>query len=85
MSVATNMRIVPARQGLNWLVNGWRLFKRTPGAWLALVAVYWLLVTLLNEVRYAGPLAATVLLPAFSVSFMNISAEAAAGNRLLIT
>jgi len=84
MNPSTNMRIVPARQGMAWLVNGWRLFKRTPGTWLALVAVYWLLVTLLNEVRYAGPLAATVLLPAFSVSFMNISADAAAGNKLLI-
>ncbi len=38
--------------------------------WLFLVFTYWIAVALLGQIRYLGPAASTVLLPAFSVSFM---------------
>ena len=31
------MRIVPARNGLAWLLRGWNLFRRNPGAWVMLM------------------------------------------------
>jgi hypothetical protein len=64
------MRIVPARNGWSWLVKGFALFRKNPPIWLFLVFTYWLAVALLAQIRYLGPAASTVLLPAFSVSFM---------------
>src|SRR5580765_2816761 len=64
------MRIVPARNGWSWLVKGFALFRKNPAMWLFLVFSYWLAVALLGQIRYVGPATSTVLLPAFSVSFM---------------
>ena len=64
------MRVVAARNGWNWLVRGFALFRKNPPMWLFLVFTYWLAVALLGQIRYVGPAASTVLLPAFSVSFM---------------
>lgn len=64
------MRIVPARNGWLWLIKGFALFRKSPAMWLLLVLTYWIAMVLLGEIRYAGPVLSTVLLPAFSVSFM---------------
>ena len=64
------MRVVAARNGWTWLVRGFALFRKNPPMWLFLVFTYWLAVALLAQIRYVGPAASTVLLPAFSVSFM---------------
>src|SRR2546423_1197717 len=36
-------RAVPAARGWNWIAEGWELFRRQPGAWIALVIVALLL------------------------------------------
>jgi hypothetical protein len=64
------MRVVPARNGWSWLVRGFALFRKNPPMWLFLVFTYWIAVALLGQIRYLGPATSTVLLPAFSVSFM---------------
>ncbi len=64
------MRVVPARNGWSWLVRGFALFRKSPPMWLFLVFTYWIAVALLGQIRYLGPATSTVLLPAFSVSFM---------------
>jgi hypothetical protein len=64
------MRTVPARNGWLWLLKGFALFRKNPVMWMFLTFTYWIAVTLLGQVRYVGPAASTVLLPAFSVSFM---------------
>ena len=64
------MNTVPAKNGWFWLVKGFALFRKNPAMWLFLVFAYWIAVALLGQVRYLGPAASTVLLPAFSVSFM---------------
>jgi hypothetical protein len=64
------MRVVPARSGWFWLVRGFALFRKNPPMWLFLVFTYWIAVALLGQIRYLGPATSTVLLPAFSVSFM---------------
>jgi hypothetical protein len=68
------MRIVPARNGWSWLVTGFSLFRKNPPMWLFLVFTYWLGLALISQVRYVGPAASTILLPAFSVSFMVVCA-----------
>lgn len=63
-------RIVPAIRGARWLARGWRLFRAAPLGWLALVFTYWLLMTLISVVPLVGVVAASVLVPPFSIAFM---------------
>lgn len=76
------MRVVPARNGWAWLVKGFALFRKNPPMWMFLVFSYWLAVALLGQIRYLGPAASTVLLPAFSVSFMVVCAVLEHGGML---
>ena len=69
------MTTVPAGQGWFWLVRGFFLFRKNPAMWILLVFTYWILIALVNQIPVAGPLVATLLLPAFSVSFMAICEE----------
>jgi len=72
-------RIVETRKGVRWLVDGWRLFRAAPLGWIAMVFAYWLIMTLVSVVPLVGVVAASVLVPAFSVGFM--AAARAAANR----
>src|SRR6266550_934268 len=76
------MRVVPARNGWSWLVRGFALFRKSPPMWLFLVFTYWIAVALLGQIRYLGPATSTVLLPAFSVSFMIMCAVLERGGLL---
>lgn len=75
-------RIVGAARGARWLGEGWRLFRAAPLAWLALVFAYWIIMTVVSLVPYAGIAAACVLVPAFSVGFMALARAAERGARL---
>ena len=72
-------RIVEARQGAQWLADGWRMFRVAPLGWLALVFGYWIIMTLLSVVPFIGVAAACIAVPAFSVGFM--AAARAASHR----
>ncbi|OFZ86056.1 MAG: hypothetical protein A2V78_13105 [Betaproteobacteria bacterium RBG_16_64_18] len=76
-------RTVPARHGWFWLARGFFLFRKNPPMWTLLVFTYWILVALVNQIPIAGPLAATLFLPAFSVSFMAICRQLDRGDPLL--
>jgi len=75
-------RIVGASRGARWLGEGWQLFRAAPLGWLALVFAYWLIMTVVSLVPYAGIAAAAVLVPAFSVGFMAAARAAERGARL---
>jgi hypothetical protein len=75
-------RIVSARSGARWLLEGWRLFRAAPFGWLAMVAAYWLIMTFISLVPVAGVAAAAIVVPAFSVGFMAAARAAANGGRL---
>jgi hypothetical protein len=72
-------RRVPAARGVRWLAEGWRMFRAAPLGWLALVFAYWLVMTVLSLVPHVGVVAASVLVPAFSVGFMAASRAASRG------
>jgi hypothetical protein len=76
------MRIVPARSGWVWLLKGLALFRKSPAMWLLLVFSFWMTVALLGQIPYLGPLVSTVLLPAFTVSFMAMCAALERGEAL---
>jgi hypothetical protein len=66
---------LPARRGWRWMAEGFAIFRRNPPMLTLLVVSYWMLVALLNIVPIIGAIAATVCIPAFSVSLMNACRE----------
>src|SRR6185436_70557 len=78
-------RIVGARQGAAWLVDGWRLFRAAPLGWLAMVFGYWIIMTLASVVPFIGVAAASIMVPAFSVGFMAAARAAARGGPVELT
>lgn len=66
-------RVVSLMHGVRWLVEGWRLFRVAPPSWLALVFVYWMVMTAISLLPLLGVLVAMVLIPGFSVGFMAAS------------
>lgn len=77
-----NTRVVSAARGARWLAEGWRMFRAAPLGWLFLVFGYWLVMTMLGLVPLLGLVAASVLVPAFSVGFMAASRAASQGQPL---
>jgi hypothetical protein len=75
-------RIVSAARGARWLGEGWQLFRAGPLGWLALVFAYWLIMTFVSVVPYAGVAAASIMVPGFSVGFMAAARAAERGGRL---
>ncbi|MFL6572021.1 MAG: BPSS1780 family membrane protein [Burkholderiales bacterium] len=59
-------RAVPASRGWSWIVDGWALFRRQPGAWIALVIVALLLFIGMALIPILGSLAGMVLTPVFA-------------------
>src|SRR5690606_8753397 len=74
-STSHAMDTLKAIEGLNWIKGGWRLFTRSPMTWIFSVITYWLIVALAGLIPVLGALLATLFIPAFAVSFMNISRE----------
>jgi hypothetical protein len=77
-----NVNTVPAGYGWNWVLTGFALFRKNPAMWAFLVFSYIMLMQLLGMVPLLGWFAATVLIPAFSASFMTVSRELDQGRRL---
>lgn len=75
-------RLLTPLQGARWLPLGWRVFKAAPLGWIALVFAYVFLMTLVSIVPVAGVVAATMLVPGFSVSFMAASRAASRGGEV---
>jgi hypothetical protein len=58
---------VQARRGLDWIVEGYRLFRRSPAIVLLLIFAYLSLLSLAAALPLAASCVVAVLLPAFSV------------------
>jgi len=66
---------LPARRGWLWLAGGFVIFRKNPPVLTMLVVSYWMLIALVNLIPVLGALAATLCIPAFSVSLMNACRE----------
>jgi len=80
-NAGTGMNTVPAACGWKWVLTGFALFRKNPAMWAFLVFAYIMLMQLLGMVPVVGWIAATVLIPAFSASFMIFSRELDRGNK----
>ncbi len=62
---------LPAKRGLNWLIEGFAIFRRKPALLSFLVLGYWLSMAVISAIPYLGQMISFVLIPVFSVSLMN--------------
>ena len=56
-------RVATAGAGASWWAEGWRMFRSRIGAWAAIMAVYFVISLLLNEVPRLGAIAEWLLSP----------------------
>lgn len=74
---------LPASTGWLWIKQGFELFKQQPGGLTSLAMLYAMLNLVLSIVPFIGQLAAIVLIPAFSVAFMQACADVEQGKRVV--
>lgn len=68
--------------GTRWLAEGWRLFMASPGLWMVLSIVLFLVLIALNLVPLVGMLAAQLLSPALAGGMLLAARDAEAGRPL---
>jgi uncharacterized membrane protein len=59
-------RNVEAGRGLEWLKQGWQLFVRNPGIWIAIAVILMVIVIVLSFIPVVGTLAVNFLMPVFA-------------------
>lgn len=75
------MNKLPARTGWDWVKQGFALFRKQPLALSVLFFGYLLLTFWLGLIPVAGKILSFMLIPAFSVAFMQGCADAEQGKR----
>lgn len=63
-------RSVTAANGWNWIVEGWDLFKKHAGMWIAIVVVFAVIFIAMAMVPFIGQLAVMILAPVFTAGLM---------------
>lgn len=58
-----NARTVPAGRGLDWISEGFGLFRRNPLIWIVILIIFLALLTLLSLVPMVGSIASLILQP----------------------
>ena len=76
------MNTVPAVNGWNWVLTGFALFRKSAAMWAFLTLSYIMLMQILGMIPILGWFGATILIPAFSASFMIVSRELDQGRKL---
>ena len=66
------VQILPARQGWQWLTDAFRIFRKAQFMFPLVVLSYWMMMVIMNSIPVIGPVAATICIPVFSVSLMNV-------------
>ena len=75
VSGPVTLRVAPAKNGWNWLAEGLRYFRASPGMWTLLMLAYWMLIAVMNGIGPLGAVVVAVCLPAFSASFSIVCDE----------
>lgn len=63
-------RARPAGNGWGWIGDGWRMFMKAPGIWIAIVIVMMVIAIVSNFIPFIGPIALMVLTPVFAGGMM---------------
>ncbi|MCC7059058.1 MAG: hypothetical protein IT508_02370 [Burkholderiaceae bacterium] len=59
-------RGVEAGRGIEWLKQGWQLFTKNPGIWIAIAVILMVIVIVLSFIPVIGSLAVNFLMPVFA-------------------
>lgn len=76
------IRDVEAGSGTRWWGDGWRLFARSPGTWIAIVIVWLLINIVLTEAGAIGNIASMILTPILSAGVLMAAREQDRGGAL---
>ena len=76
------MQRLPASAGIDWIRQGLALFRRQPAELSLLFLLYMLLMFSLSLIPLAGQVLPLLLMPAFSMAFMQASVEIEAGRKV---
>lgn len=63
-------RQVSPRRGLDWIIEGFALFRRNPLIWIVLFSAYLLIGMVLSMIPVLGPIVLNLLAPVFVAGFM---------------
>lgn len=77
------MEKLPARVGLHWVKQGWTVFRKQPGAMMALLFVCMFVSLFILLLPVLGQILWCVLMPLFSVTLLQGCAEIDQGRRAL--
>ena len=77
-----NGRAVPVGHSWQWIVTGWRLFRRQPVVWVLLSIVFGFIFFALGVVPVLGQVAVTLLLPVFGGGMMRACRRVESGEEL---
>lgn len=67
--VPSGRAVAPGR-GWSWITEGWDLFKRQAGMWIAVVVVFALIFIAMAMIPFLGSLAIIVLVPVFTAGLV---------------
>lgn len=56
---------VPASRGWTWIVDGWSLFRESPGLWIGIIVVLFVMLMLMAFIPFVGSVAMSLLMPVF--------------------
>lgn len=73
----------PASTGWLWIKQGYQLFRKQPAGLTSLAMLYAMLNLLFGVLPFIGQLAFIILVPAFSVAFMQACADIEQGKRVV--
>lgn len=60
----------PARQGMVWLTQAWRMFNQHRLAWVVLLLAYYLILLSTRALPFIGPWAMTIIKPVLAVGLL---------------
>lgn len=90
-AAAIDAEFVPGGQtvaggnGWEWIAQGWSLFRREPGMWVALFVVFCLVVGGVSIVPFVGSVATVLLGPVMTAGVISVCRTAEAGGELQIS
>ncbi len=73
-----------AGQGWNWVVEGWLLFAKSPGNWIAITLIYLIISIVLSYIPFVGGLVHALITPVLVGGMLYGAATQANGGRLEI-
>ena len=77
-------RRVNADQATAWLREGWELFKRAPGLWIAILVIYFVIVVVASLIPFVGALAVNLFSYVFIFGMLSGTRDLAAGKPLTV-